>query len=182
MQLKLGLIVIFLALAFSLLQGCQNSANLPSENTNQNALTSVMTETQLRNTAAQFFKTYSKRQDFDAFLAFYSESIVLEDLVYGERVQGKSALKGFYRWHSGEVELIGEQALEVKEQLFSGNQVVTRGIFLPFYFHGKKMGPWRFVIWQEFDERGRIVKQFDWINYTPKETFIGGENLNGNDN
>lgn len=180
MQLRSRLAVTLFSFAFILLTGCQHSVNQPVENTNENASTQP-TDIQIHKTVEQFFKTYSQRQDFDSFLAFYSESIVLEDLVYGERVHGKEALRGFYRWDSGEVKLIDGEALKVTKQLVSSNQAVTRGVFLPFYFHGKKMGPWRFVIWQEFDENGHIIKQFDWINYTPKETFIGGENLNGND-
>jgi len=175
MHIRLALIIAML-----LLSGCQHSGIQTAEEISENGQSQVTnaSEAQLREIAEQFFKTYSQRDNFDSFLNHYSDAIVLEDLVYGERVEGKEAVRGFYRWDSPEVELIDQKALTVLEQIISGSHVVTRGVFLPFYYHGQKMGPWRFVIWQEFDDQGLIIKQFDWINYTPKETFIGGENLN----
>lgn len=130
------------------------------------------------NHASAFFQVYAERENFDNFMNFYAADAVLQDIVYGELVSGQSAIRGFYQWNAGNVELIGPKALYVTEQVVQDNTVVTRGYFTAFKFHGQNMGPWRFVIWQEFNAEGKIITQYDWINYTPKETFIGGENLN----
>lgn len=35
-----------------------------------------------------------------------------------------------------------------------------------------------FNTWLDFDEHGKIIKHTDWINYTPREKFLGRKNLN----
>lgn len=136
--------------------------------------------TEIKFLAEQYFSLYAERKQFDSFLDMYSDDIVLEDLVYGNRVVGKKALSKFFRWNSGDVELLEPVTLYVTSQVVDGYTVITRGHFTRFKFNGNEMGPWRFVIWLEFDEFGKISKQFDWINYTPKDAFLGGENLNSN--
>lgn len=136
------------------------------------------TQVNLAQVANAFFAIYAKRQDTTSLLSFYADEAEIQDLVYGELVKGKPAITHFYDWHSGNVKLLENDALKVTNQITQGNVVVTRGYFTPFLYYDQPQGPWRFVIWLEFNQEGKIVKQYDWINYTPKETFIGGENLN----
>lgn len=136
------------------------------------------TQPTLSDKVEQYFTIYSQRTDFDAFLGFYSEDAVLEDLVYGNQVRGKAALRAFFRWESDPVKFEGGRSLVISEQVVRGNQVVTKGHFTEFEYQGQTMGPWRFVIWHEFNALGQIIRQEDWINYTPRESFLGGENLN----
>jgi hypothetical protein len=56
--------------------------------------------------------------------------------------------------------------------------VVAQGYFKPFSYDGKSFGPWRFVIILEFNDDGKIVREIDWINYTPRENFLGGKDIN----
>ena len=50
--------------------------------------------------------------------------------------------------------------------------------FHEFSYDGSKLGPWLFVIIQEFNSDNKIIKQTDWINYTPRDNFLGGKNMN----
>ena len=130
--------------------------------------------------AESFFDVYAKRQDIDTLMTFYADNIVLRDMVYGDEVKGKDAVKGFLRWGDTSVELMQSQSLVVTEQVANGAHVITRGYFLPFKYHGQDLGPWHFVIWQTFNAQGLITHQTDWINYTPKEQFVDGMDLNQN--
>ncbi|GAB5380998.1 MAG: hypothetical protein Alis3KO_17820 [Aliiglaciecola sp.] len=156
----------------------QNTASTIDHNKMSFAAIADEQTSEIERNAKSFFEVYTHRNDLDQFMTFYAPDAQLQDLVYGEVVSGHAAIRGFYQWDVGNVELIGTDSLQVKEQVIQGNTVVTRGVFLPFKYHGQTMGPWRFIIWQEYNSQGKIIKQYDWINYTPKETFIGGENLN----
>lgn len=128
--------------------------------------------------AQQFFQLYSKRDDFEAFASMYAEEAELQDLVFGDHLIGKAAVVAFLDWRKDALKMLHPQALVVTKQTIDGKTVVTRGYFNEFLYQGQKLGPWRFVIWQEFNAEGKIVEQFDWINYTPKEQFVGGKNMN----
>ena len=56
--------------------------------------------------------------------------------------------------------------------------MVSQGYFHQFSFNGQILGPWLFVITQDFDKNNKIIKQTDWINYTPRKKFLGGINMN----
>lgn len=130
-------------------------------------------------TVEQYFATYAARKDFAKLMAFYSQNAVLDDLVYGHLANGQQQIKAFYDWSVGDFYVIDNKpALEITAQIISGNQVTTRGIFNQFSYQGKVMGPWRFIIWQEFNQDGKITYQEDWINYTPKQNFVNGANRN----
>lgn len=142
------------------------------------ACRSTSSTSAIQHSVSQYFDIYSNRADFDAFMSFYAEDAQLQDLVYGNHIRGKEALREFFRWDADPIRFEGSSSLVISEQVIQGNQVVTRGHFVEFDYLQQKMGPWRFVIWQEFNERGKIIRQEDWINYTPKESFSGGQNLN----
>ena len=142
--------------------------------------TTEQSSSALTDKAEAFFDVYAKREDIDTLLAFYADEIVLHDMVYGDEIIGKAAVKGFLRWQDPAVELNYEKSLVVTAQVIDGNHVITRGYFLPFKYHGQSLGPWHFVIWHTFDQHGKIIEQTDWINYTPKEQFVDGMDLNQN--
>ncbi|WDE14296.1 hypothetical protein [Thalassomonas haliotis] len=64
------------------------------------------------------------------------------------------------------------------EQITENNTVFTRGYFHSFNYNGKAMGPWLSIIVLQFDGDKKIIKQSDWINYTPRKEFLGGPNMN----
>lgn len=111
-------------------------------------------------------------------MANYAEDAILQDLVYGHHAQGKCAIADFYNWNRGDVELLETASLKVDELRVDGRTAIARGRFLRFRYGEQTLGPWRFVIWLTFDENGKIVRQYDWINYRPDAYSQGGQDLN----
>ncbi|TMN93911.1 hypothetical protein CWB72_00060 [Pseudoalteromonas phenolica] len=129
----------------------------------------------------QFISIYQARVDFDAFLKLYADSAQLEDLVYGHHAQGKSEIAAFYNWNDGNFKVIDDLKTFKVEHLIideQQRQAVITGHFNEFIYHEQQMGPWRFVMTLQFNEKGLITHQQDWINYTPKADFMMGKNLN----
>ena len=128
----------------------------------------------IENASRGYFETYSARKDFDKFIGFYAEEAILKDIVYGVELKGIKEISEFFDWSRGSFKLAESGGiLEITSQIVSENKVITEGRFEEFYYADKKMGPWEFVIWQEYNASGKIVKQNDWINYTPKKILIG---------
>ncbi|MCB1055435.1 MAG: nuclear transport factor 2 family protein [Acidobacteria bacterium] len=124
--------------------------------------------------AASYFDVYAERSDFDRFMSFYADDAYLKDVVYGNEVRGKENIRRFFDWNGGNFKAVGPgPALTIEAQIVSGEIVVTRGVFNRFEYGGKVLGPWEFVIWQQFNESGEIIRQEDWINYSPKEIHVG---------
>lgn len=133
----------------------------------------------LKETAVQYFEVYKERKDFQALLSFYDESAQLEDLVYGFFAKDKATIKAFFNWDDGKFRVLDNgDALILENLVVDNNIAVAEGIFRPFNYDGKDMGPWRFMTWLEFNEQQKIIRHVDWINYTPRENFLGGANLN----
>jgi len=129
--------------------------------------------------ARDYFSVYAARTEFDRFMSFYAENAQLEDIIYGNFLQNKSGIREFLNWDRGSYRVLGgKNALIVTAQYVDGNTVVTEGYFSAFEYDGKTLGPWLFVIVLEFNHENKIVRQTDWINYTPRESFLGGENRN----
>jgi len=127
----------------------------------------------------EYFSVYSKRNDFERFMSFYAEDAAFEDIVYGNTFKNKIQIKEFLNWNKGKFELPnGTRALTVTKQVIDNNIAVTEGYFHQFSYNGEKLGPWLFVIIQEFNENKKIISQTDWINYTPRKNFFGGKNMN----
>ncbi len=51
---------------------------------------STKTKSDISSITAEYYKTYQQRSDFDSFLSFYDENMVLEDIIFGERIEGKA--------------------------------------------------------------------------------------------
>jgi len=148
--------------------GYQSIKNTPIKNTH--LLEQVVTE---------YFNVYQQRSDFEKFLSFYHQDAVLEDVVYGNLVKSKKAIKAFLNWQDPNFALIDkDNALVIQKQVMQGNTVITEGYFTEFNYYGKKLGPWRFIILLEFNDEHKIIRHVDWINYTPREQYLGGKNMN----
>ena len=129
--------------------------------------------------AERFLEVYAVREDFDGLMAFYADDAEVVDMIYGNKLVGKEAIAGFLAWDKAPVSVVGDgPALIVERQVGSGHAVATEGYFRPFVFNGERLGPWRFTIWLTFNAEGKIVQETDWINYTPREKYLGGENMN----
>ena len=43
----------------------------------------------IQNITAEYYKVYQERTDFPRFLEFYDEQMILEDIILGEKMEGK---------------------------------------------------------------------------------------------
>ncbi len=130
-------------------------------------------------TMQSYFETYRQRSDFNGFMDFYADDVVVQDIVYGNELAGKSEVKAFFDWNRGQFELLdGKDILTITRQTLEAQTVVTEGYFHRFRFNDQTLGPWRFVMIHELDDDSKIIKQVDWINYTPRENFLGGLDMN----
>lgn len=119
----------------------------------------------ISKTIEQYYKTYQDRNDFEKFLGFYDEKIVLEDIINADRIVGKKALEDFFDWNNPGYKKIAVDALVIYEQTIEGNRVVTSGYFNEFLWGEQKFEAMHFVTILTFNQSGKIIKQVDWINY-----------------
>jgi hypothetical protein len=149
---------------FAIINGCS------STNQNNNNLVQVVED---------YYSVYSQRNDFERLMTFYADNAQFEDIIYGNSFNNKIEIKNFLAWNKGEFKaLSGESILTVTKQVVQQNTAITEGYFHKFSYDGQKLGPWLFVIIQEFNTNHKIIKQTDWINYTPRNNFLGGKNMN----
>jgi hypothetical protein len=112
-----------------------------------------------------YYNTYAERQDFEKFLAFYDSSMVLEDMIYGNRVKGIENFRAFFDWPNPNFELRDSVALIVTNQVFNDLEVVTSGYFTPFSWGNIDVEAMHFTTILTLNEEGKIIKHIDWINY-----------------
>ncbi len=112
-----------------------------------------------------YYEIYNQRQDLNRFLEFYDDSIILEDIINGDRIEGKAALKNFLDWGNTDFKLLDSNSLSVSETIIQGNQAVIKGYFTGFQWGEAKFGPMHFTTILTFNESEKIIKQVDWINY-----------------
>lgn len=133
----------------------------------------------LANVINDYFDTYDKRSDFEYLMSFYDEKATLQDIIYGNDIKGKKQIKNFLAWDQGEFSTLSQNGvLTITNQAIDNNIVITQGFFHAFTFNKQKLGPWRFVMIHEFNDEQKIIKQTDWINYTPRANFLGGKDMN----
>lgn len=127
----------------------------------------------------EYFNTYKAREDFTHFMSFYSDNAKFQDIVYGVNLENKKDIAAFLDWHNGTFEkLDSEDILTLTNVVIENDSAVIEGYFHRFKYNGKVMGPWLFTMSLKFDEHYKINKHTDWINYTPREEFLGGANIN----
>ena len=141
--------------------------------------TTTQNKADIEAITSDYFNVYKERADFKKLMSFYDKAAQLEDLGYGHHAKSKKEIAQFFAWDDGKFALVKSgPALVIQQQIIEGNKVVTEGYFTEFTYDGQLMGPWRFLIWLEFNDSGKIIRHVDWINYTPKKNFVGGKNLN----
>ncbi|WP_420399569.1 nuclear transport factor 2 family protein [Flagellimonas sp.] len=118
-----------------------------------------------RETIEEFYHVFNKRQDFERFLNFYDDTAVLEDIINGDRIEGKKALRDFFDWTNPDFELLEENSLVVKEITADDNRVAISGYFTPFKWGDTEFEAMHFTTLLTLNASGKIIKQVDWINY-----------------
>lgn len=120
-----------------------------------------------------------QRKDFKKFMSFYAKNAALKDIIYGNYLRNKDEIQSFLNWHNGKFDrLESEYILTVANQVIENKKAITEDYFHQFKFNDKTFGSWLFVIALDFNEDHKIIKQTDWINYTPRKDFLGGLNMN----
>lgn len=112
-----------------------------------------------------FYKTYSDRKDFEAFMAYYDEDAVLEDMVNGDKIIGKKSLRQFFDWHNPEYKPLEDESVVVTSTVVEGNRAVATGFYGRFQWGSNQFGRMQFTTILTFNEAGKIIKHIDWINY-----------------
>lgn len=122
-------------------------------------------DSHLKPIVEAYYESYKTRKDFDQFLSFYDEEIILEDIINGDRIIGKKAFADFFDWNNPSIKLLEPLSLVIENQLIEGNHVITKGHFTPFRWCEQTFGPMHFTTLLTFNSEGKITKQVDWINY-----------------
>ena len=122
-------------------------------------------EHNFKNDTIHFFELYAQREDSEAFLDCYADSILFEDIMLGEQLKGKEALNTFFDWNAEGYEMLEDKCLSVSEILIDDSIACVSGVFLPFSWEGTSYSSMHFLIKLHFDDAGKICKQTDWINY-----------------
>lgn len=140
-------------------------------------------ETQYPDTESlvdEFYTVYGDRNDFDRFLEFYDESIILEDIISGERIEGKENLRIFFDWNNPSFELLEGKSLTITEKIVNKEKAVVKGYFTQFSWGGTEFNSMHFTTLLTFNKSGKIVRQVDWINY-PASLIDYSKRKNSND-
>lgn len=119
----------------------------------------------LMEITTRYHQTYAERSDFQKFLSFYADTMVLEDIVFGERIEGREELARFFDWENPGFSLRDSVAIVVADQIIEGEKAVIQGYFTPFTWDGMDVEAMHFTTILEFNEAGKIIKHIDWINY-----------------
>ncbi len=119
----------------------------------------------IKEIAQAYYKVYQDRSDFEAFLDFYEEDLVLEDMVMGEKIFGKQSFAEFFAWENPEFKKLDSLTLVLEEQYVVGNTVISQGYFNPFQWGDAQFEAMQFTTILSFNAQGKIIKQVDWINY-----------------
>ena len=138
------------------------------------------TESSIDKIVEDYYKTFNKRQDFEKFLSFYDEEIILEDIVNGDRIIGKKELGNFFDWNNTNFKSLDKNSLVIERTIIENNISVVKGYFSKFQWGDFKFEPMHFTTILTFNESKKIVKQVDWINY-PSSLVNYNERKNSNE-
>ncbi|WP_411031209.1 nuclear transport factor 2 family protein [Spongiimicrobium sp. 3-5] len=130
--------------------------------------------------ATAYYETFQLRKDFQKFLSFYHDDVILEDIVNGDKIEGKRALTAFFDWQNPNFHKSDAVTLVIDHQVFDETTVVTKGYFTPFKWGEHSFEAMHFTTILIFNTSGKIIKQIDWINY-PSGLVDYSKRKNSND-
>lgn len=138
------------------------------------------TESDIGAIVKNYYQIYNKRQDFERFLSFYDEKIILEDIISGDRIIGKKELSDFFDWNNPNFKSLNSNALVVEDIVIYKNTSVAKGYFSRFKWGESEFEAMHFTSILTFNKSKKIVKQIDWINY-PSTLVNYNERNNSNE-
>lgn len=138
---------------------------------------SIDKESTIERIVEDYYKIYNKRQDIDKFIGFYDNDILLEDIINGDRIEGKSDLRNFLNWGNPDFKTLEGNSLRITEKIITENKAVVKGYFTKFQWGENAM---HFTTILTFNKSNKIIKQVDWINY-PTSLINYDEKKNSNE-
>ncbi len=137
-------------------------------------------EISLEAITEDYYQTYNQRQDIEDLLAFYSDSLVLEDMITGDVIRGKEELKKFFDWSNPNFKLVNANTLIITGKVVGQHQVVVSGHYEPFMWGTSQFEAMHFTTILTFGLSGKITHHKDWINY-PNNLLNYEKRKNAND-
>lgn len=141
---------------------------------------SIDKESTIERIVEDYYKIYNKRQDIDKFIGFYDNDILLEDIINGDRIEGKSDLRNFLNWGNPDFKTLEGISLRITEKIITENKAVVKGYFTKFQWGENEFEPMHFTTILTFNKSNKIIKQVDWINY-PTSLINYDEKKNSNE-
>lgn len=129
------------------------------------ALFSCNKNVDLAKITDDFYRTYNDRKDHEKFMGFYSDNVVLEDIVNGDSIDGRQKLSSFFDWNNENYSALEPNTLVVFDKLFDKDKAIIQGYFSRFKWGDFEIKRMHFITILTFNKKGKIVKQVDWINY-----------------
>ena len=128
----------------------------------------------------EFVELYQERNDFEQFLELYDQDMVLEDMITGYRMEGIESFKEFFNWPDQRFKKLSPKTIIVKSVVIEGNHAVISGHFTPFEWDGQQVEAMQFTTILEFNDRAKIIRHVDWINY-PNSLIDYSKRANANE-
>ena len=113
----------------------------------------------------EYYEVYNKRRDINRFIDFYADDILFEDIINGDRIEGKNNLKLFFDWNDSDFKKLDSNNLIIIETIINGDKAVIKGYFTKFRWGEMEFGPMHFTTILTLNDSRKIIKQVDWINY-----------------
>lgn len=117
------------------------------------------------NHIERYYQVYREHKDYKQFISFYSDDIILEDIISGDKIMGKKQLKRFFDWDNTNYQSLASKHLIINDMIIEKNQGVIKGYFSKFKWNKIEVEAMHFTTILTFNENGKIIKQVDWINY-----------------
>jgi len=140
---------------------------------------SIEKDSAIERIVDDYYKTYNKRQDIDKFIKFYDNDILLEDIINGDRIEGKIELRSFLDWKNPNFKILESNSLRITEKIIKENKAVIKGYFTKFQWGEHEFESMHFTTILTFNDSYKIIKQVDWINY-PTDLVNYNERKNSN--
>ncbi|MEZ4972811.1 MAG: nuclear transport factor 2 family protein [Cyclobacteriaceae bacterium] len=118
-----------------------------------------------RQVVTDYCEVYQAHDDFEKFMEFYDDKVVLEDMINGDRIEGKEDLRSFFNWTNPDLQPIGEDFMIIRETIVDGSKAAVKGYFAPFRYGESEFEAMQFTTILTFNDAGKIVRHVDWINY-----------------
>lgn len=137
------------------------------------------TESDLSKTVRDYYNTYNERADVEKMLTYYAPNVVFEDIINGDRIEGKDALREFLDWDNPNFHQLDDTLLVIQSIIIQDHHAAIKGYFKEFKWGDTAFEPMHFTTLLTFDDTKRITKQVDWINY-PSSLVNYSERKNSN--